>query len=818
MEMSDAAHRADVAAFKESILRHVRYSLGREWEELSEAELFSAVSMAVRDRILDRMLETERRVAAEDSKRVYYLSMEFLMGRALSNNLHNLGLYDICRDALVNMGVDLEEVAESEVDAALGNGGLGRLAACFLDSMASLGLPGWGYGINYEFGLFRQEIKSGWQRERPDAWRANGSPWLLERPDDAVMIPVYGRIDHTVDRDGEYNPMWLDWRIVVGVPSDMPIVGHGGETVNTLRLYSAAASDDFDIEIFNGGDYLEAVKHQVENEAISKVLYPSDAVESGRELRVLQEYFFVACALHDILQRFTRDGRPLAELPDKVAIQLNDTHPALGIAELMRLLCDEHRLSWAEAWDITTSVFAYTNHTLLPEALEVWPEGLLERVVPRHLQIIREIDARFRAEVEAHFPGDADKLNEMGIVVDGNVRMAHLAIVGSHTVNGVAALHSELVKTDLVPSFHAMWPQKFQNKTNGVTQRRWLLACNPDLSDLVSGTLGTDWIHDLDRLRALEAHVEDVGFRDEFMRIKRMNKRRLVRLIGEEVGTAVDPTSLFDVQIKRIHQYKRQLLLCMYMAHEYFRIVEDGVTPLVPRTFVVAGKAAPGYWAAKQIIKLIHAIGDVVNADPRVGDALRVVFVPDYRVSIAERIVPAADLSEQISTAGMEASGTGNMKLAMNGALTIGTLDGANVEIREEVGDENIFIFGKRVEEIAELREAGSYDPRAIADADPNIKRVVESFSNGAWSPDDHGRFAWIAESLLDAGDIYYHLADFGSYVETQGQVGELFDRTDDWARKAILNVARIGKFSSDRTIREYASEIWGLSHERMRI
>ncbi len=817
--MSDAAHRADVSAFKESILRHVRYSLGREWEELSGRELFSAVSLAVRDRILDRMLETERRVRVEGAKRVYYLSMEFLVGRSLSNNLHNLGLFDICRDALVNMGVDIEEVSEGEVDAALGNGGLGRLAACFLDSMASLDLPGWGYGINYEFGLFRQEIHDGWQHEMPDAWRTSGSPWLIERADDKVTVPVYGHIGHGVDDEGEYEPTWHEARELIGVPYDMPIVGYGGNTVNTLRLYSARASDDFDMSIFNSGDYVEAVKAKVESETVSKVLYPSDDVEEGRELRLLQEYFFVACALHDILTRDLElhDEPSFAGLVDRVAIQLNDTHPALAIPEMMRLLLDEHGLEWDAAWSVVTGVFAYTNHTLLPEALEVWSEALMKRVLPRHLQIIGEIDARFRGEVASAFPEESERPDAMAIISQGAVRMAHLAIVGSHSVNGVAELHSELVKTQLVPSFYELWPDKFQNKTNGVTQRRWLLACNPDLADLITHVVGDEWVCDLDRLRALEAYVDDPALTEYFRRVKRLNKRRLARVIADDALVHVDPLSLFDVQIKRIHQYKRQLLFCMYMAHEYFRVVEDGATPITPRTFIVAGKAAPGYWAAKQIIKLVHCIADVVNGDPRVGDALKVAFIPDYRVSIAEKIVPAADLSEQISTAGMEASGTGNMKLSMNGALTIGTLDGANVEIREEVGDDNIFIFGKRADEIAAMRTERSYDPRAIYDADERVRRVVDSFRDGAWSPDQPDRFAWIAESLLDAGDAYYHLADFGSYVDTQDSVGALYNDPDAWTRMAILNVARIGKFSSDRTIRQYAADIWGLAGVRER-
>ncbi len=803
---------AEVVAFRDRILAHVRYSLGRDWEGLSGRELFQAVSLAVRDHVVDGMLATERRYRDEDRKRVYYLSMEFLMGRSLGNNLHNLGLHDVCKDALQEMGVDLDEVEAGEVDAALGNGGLGRLAACFLDSMATLDLPGFGYGINYEFGLFRQEISNGRQKESPDHWLELGTPWQIERPEERVVVPLYGHLEEVPGSD---EAAWLGWEVLVGAPHDMPVVGYGGQTVNVLRLYSARASHDFDMSIFNQGDYIEAVKRKVESETVSKVLYPSDAVEQGRELRLVQEYFFVSCAIQNILRTYRASHDGFERFSERVAIQLNDTHPALAVAELMRVLMDEHGVGWDEAWRTTQATLAYTNHTLLPEALERWPRSLVARVLPRHLQIIEEIDVRFLATVRERWPGDEARVERMAIVEQGvdepQVRMAHLAIVGSHSVNGVAALHSELVKSQLVPDFHALWPERFNNKTNGVTQRRWLLASNPELAELVTECVGGDWLQDLDVLRGLEGFVDDLSFRERFRAVKRGNKERLARIVRDTAHVVVDADTMFDVQAKRIHEYKRQLLLAMYVMHEYLGVVEDGRMPLAPRTFLFAGKAAPGYWVAKQHIKLVNDIAEVVNNDPRVQGMLRVAFVPNYRVSLAERIFPAADLSEQISTAGMEASGTGNMKFALNGALTMGTLDGANVEIREEVGPENIFIFGTRAEEVESLRARRAYDPVAHYERSAVIRRVVDAFDSGVFSPDEPGRFRWIKESLLQGGDPYFLLADLESYIVTQESASRLFLDEDAWTRKAVLNVARMGKFSSDRTIREYARDIWGV-------
>jgi starch phosphorylase len=803
------------SALRESIQRHARYSLVQEWGTLSPRQLFECVSLAVRDLLADRRLLTRERQRRAGAKHVYYLSIEYLLGRSLTNNLINLGIYDLCRDALGGMGVDLGVLEESERDAALGNGGLGRLVACFLDSLATLDMAGYGYGINYEYGLFRQEIDNGYQKEKPDNWLAFRSPWQIERSDEVCFVPVYGRIEHGVDRRGQYNPMWMDWRLVTGVPYDVPIVGYGGRTVNILRLYSARSSRDFDMEVFNAGDYVKAVEQKIASETITKVLYPSDAVPPGQELRLLQEYFLVACALRDIVARYERDRpRGFDAFPDRVAIQLNDTHPALAVAELMRILVDERDLEWEPAWAITRASIAYTNHTLLPEALEKWPVALLERVVPRHLQIVYEINRRFLEQVASRWPGDHARAERMSLIEERpakQVRMAHLSIVGSHSVNGVSALHSRLVQGTLAPDFFQLWPERFNNKTNGVTPRRWLLQANPALAGLITRTIGDRWITDLDRLRDLAPLAQDDGFRQAFLAVKLSNKERLARAIADTTGVIVDPRSLFDVQIKRIHEYKRQLLRVLHIVHDYLRLVEDGAPPAAPRTCIFAGKAAPGYWAAKQIIKVISSVASVINRDPRAEPHLRVVFLPDYRVSLAEKIIPAADLSEQVSTAGTEASGTGNMKLAMNGALTIGTLDGANAEILAEVSADNIFIFGLTVEDIQALRGRGGYRPREIYDTQAHVKRVLDAFDSGLFCPDEPDLFRWISRTVLDPGDQYFHMADLPLYLDAQDRAADAFARPAAWAAKAILNVARIGTFSSDRTVREYARDVWGL-------
>ncbi len=794
---------------REGIEAFLRFARGRRWSEASHRERLHALSSSVRRPALDAMRESERRYREQQSKRLYYLSMEFLMGRALGNNLANLGLLDEARSVVAELGDDLEELLALEPDAALGNGGLGRLAACFLDSLATLDYPGFGYGINYEFGLFRQSFVNGYQHEKPDHWLDGGSPWLIDRPDEAVLVPVYGTISHAND-SGVYAPRWVDYQMMVGVPHDMPIVGYGGRTVNVLRLFSARASDEFDIGIFNSGDYIRAVHEKITSESISKVLYPSDVVQAGRELRLLQEYFLVACALRDIVRRVHESGQPFESFASRTAIQLNDTHPALTIAELMRILVDEERMSWEEAWHITVQTCGYTNHTLLPEALEKWSYELVAKTLPRHLQIIQEINRRLLAEVEHRFPGDIEMQQDVAIIAGGQVRMANLAIAGSHSVNGVAELHSRLVVETLAPSFHRLYPDRFNNKTNGVTPRRWLLHANRPLASLITQTIGEGWVTELERLRELELFSEDASLLDRLESVKRHNKVALARLTKELTGTAVDPSSMFDVQVKRFHEYKRQLLNLLHVVHRYWTIVEDGVHPEQPRTIFFAGKSAPGYFVAKLIIKLIHSVAEVVNNDPRTRDWIRVVFLPDYRVTLAEAIIPAAELSEQISTAGKEASGTGNMKLALNGALTIGTLDGANIEMRDEVGEENIFIFGLRADEVHDLLAAG-YDPQWYLHEHRWIGRVIDSIAAGHFSRGDKDLFRPVVAGLLSSRDEYVHLADLASYVERQSDVDRARGDRAAWLKMSLINIARMGKFSSDRTIHEYARDIWNL-------
>ena len=799
---------------REAILRHIRYTLVRPTSELTPADYLTPVSLAVRDRIVDRLIDTERRYRHKDQKRLYYLSMEFLMGRSLADNLSNLRAEELCREVLSGFGVSLEDVLDSEADAGLGNGGLGRLAACMLESMATLGMPGFGYGIDYEYGLFRQEIFNGFQREKPDRWKANGTPFQIEHANEAVAINLYGKVESQRDDEDNLQQTWSGYKTMIGVPADMPIVGYLGQTVNWLRLFTAGASEDFDIEIFNRGDYVRAIEQKIQSENISRVLYPSDSVVNGKELRLVQEYFLVACAIGDIMRHFRKQHGDKFELfPSKVAIQMNDTHPSLSVAELMRSLMDDHGLAYEQAWEITQQTLAYTNHTLLPEALEKWSVPLLEKVLPRHMQIIFNINHRFMRDMQLYSFLDADKLQRMSIIEEGyekQVRMANLCIIGSHSVNGVSALHTDLIKTSLVPEFYAVWPEKFNNKTNGVAPRRWLMEANPELTELISQTLDENkWITSLDKLRELERWAKDPDFLAAFKEVKRRNKLKLQSVIQKETGVVVDPDSIFDVHIKRIHEYKRQLLNVMHIISDYLRIVEHGELPAVPHTYIFAGKAAPGYWAAKQIIKLIHNVADVVNNDSKAKEWIKVTFLPDYRVSLAELIMPAADLSEQISTAGTEASGTGNMKLSMNGALTIGTWDGANIEIAQEVGEENIYIFGLRAEQIAEMKEKGTYIPRDLYDEHPPIKEVLDAINSDRFCESEHGLFGWIFDELVHRGDKYFHLADFLSYIETHRLIEQEYLAEEVWWQKAVLNVARIGKFSSDRTVQEYARDIW---------
>ncbi|HVP64731.1 MAG TPA: glycogen/starch/alpha-glucan phosphorylase [candidate division Zixibacteria bacterium] len=803
-----------IEILREDLARHIRYTLVRQQENLTPVELLIPVSLAVRDQLVDRMLQTEQRYSLKDAKRLYYLSMEFLMGRIMGDTAVNLRITDLLAEVLREYGVSVDEVLEAEPDAGLGNGGLGRLAACFLESLATLGMPGYGYGIDYEYGLFRQEIVNGFQREKPDRWKANGTPFQIPRAEEAIVIPLYGRVEGPRDNNPNSRPHWRDFQIVVGIPNDMPIAGYNGDTVNFLRLFQARSSDDFDIEIFNRGDYIRAVEQKIGSENISRVLYPSDSAMQGKELRLVQEYFLVSCAVHDIVRRYLADHESFDEFANKVAIQMNDTHPALSVAELMRVLIDERSMEWEQAWDITRNTLAYTNHTLLPEALERWSVPLIERVLPRHTQIIYTINFQFLRSLQQYSWIDGEKVRRMSIIEEGhekNVRMALLAIVGSHAINGVSELHSKLIQSSLVPEFARLWPEKFSNKTNGVAPRRWLLKANPPLSRLLNNTIGNAWICDLEELRKLEKFADDAAFQEKFAEVKHQNKLKLARILRDDLAVLADPSSMFDVQIKRIHEYKRQLLNVLRVIYDYLRVVEDGETLAVPRTVIFAGKAAPGYWAAKQIIKLIHNVADVVNHEPKLKNELKIAFLPDYRVSLAEAIIPAADLSEQISTAGMEASGTGNMKLMMNGAVTMATFDGANIEIYEEVGEENIYVFGLRAEEIEHMQREGSYNPRSYYEKDPRVKRVLDCFLNDHFSPHEPGLFRWIFDELINRGDRFFHIADLPQYIEINEQVDRDYVDKNHWRKMSILNTARSPKFSSDRTIKEYAHDIWNI-------
>jgi starch phosphorylase len=797
------------------ILRHLTSTLARYPGAATARDWWVATALATRDQIHERMIATQSVHNRENARRLYYFSMEYLMGRLFESNLLATGLTETARAALASLGVDFDAVREAELDMGLGNGGLGRLAACFLDSLATLDYPALGYGIYYEFGLFKQEFVNGNQVEHPDRWGLFGDPWEVVRADYAQEVRLYGRVENVFDDRGNSRPRWVGTKTILGVPHDIPVAGYGTKTVNLLRLWASKATEDFDLAAFNSGGYVEAVHEKAVGETISKVLYPNDKTENGRELRLVQQYFFVSCSLRDILRRHFRNPvNTWANFADKVAVQLNDTHPTIAVVELMRILLDEHTMTWDAAWSIVSRTFAYTNHTLLPEALEKWGVPLFERVLPRHLQIIYEINAHLLKTVEAKWPGDIEKMRVCSLIEENGfklVRMANLAVVGSHAVNGVAALHTELLKKHLFPEFDALYPGKFQNKTNGITPRRWLLQCNPGLSALITRTLDDDtWPRALDRLRGLERFADDAAFQCEFMAIKRANKVQLATVIKAECGIDVSPDALFDVQIKRLHEYKRQHLNLLHILALYRRILQNPEVDMVPRVFVFAAKAAPGYDLAKNIIRAINCIGAKINADARVGDRIKIAFLPNYRVSLAEKIIPAADLSEQISTAGKEASGTGNMKLALNGALTIGTLDGANVEIKEEVGDDNIFIFGLTVDEV-EAWHARGYRPDELYRNDEELRAVVDWLGSDAFTPGDYNAFAPVRDSLLHGGDPFMVLADFRAYCDCQQRVDAAYRDTGGWAKRAILNTARVGKFSSDRTIREYADQIWRL-------
>ena len=773
---------------------------------------FMAAAYMVRDRMIERWIQTQQRYHKQNMKRVYYLSMEFLIGRLFMHGVMNLGIEGPTREALKAFGLKLEELAEQEADAGLGNGGLGRLAACFMDSMATMGVPAVGYGIMFNYGIFQQKIVNGHQVEAPDDWLRLGTPWAIERPEYTIRVRFYGHTRQTTDRSGRTAVEWVDTEDILAIPHDIPVPGYRNGVVNTLRLWAAKGTKDFDLDYFNSGDYLRAYDKKIASENISKVLYPNDSISAGVELRLKQEYFAASASLADIVRRFLVHNDDFGDFPSKVAIQLNDTHPAISVVELMRFLLDEARLEWDQAWGITVETFAYTNHTLMPEALETWSVSLMGRLLPRHLEIIYEINARFLQEVSIRFLGDVDRIRRMSLIDESDpkrIRMAYLCIIGSHSVNGVSALHSELLKKTLFKDFYEMYPEKFNNKTNGVTPRRWLLESNPGLSGLITKAIGDGWATDLDKLKKLLPIADDRGLHESWQRAKLESKRDMAALIRSSNGVAVDPESMFDVQVKRIHEYKRQLLFALFLIHRYLQIKSHGGRDFVPRTAIIGGKAAPGYWMAKQIIKFIHSVAAIIDSDPSVADRLKVVFLEDYRVSLAQKLIPACNLSEQISTAGTEASGTGNMKFMMNGALTLGTLDGANIEIFEEVGPENIFIFGLKAHEVAELKASG-YRPEEYLERTPPLREALDLVRRDYFSQMDPGIFNPILDSLCGP-DPFLVCADFADYVRAQEEAEKRYRDRRAWTRSSIINVAKSGRFSSDRTIGQYAKEIWGV-------
>jgi glycogen phosphorylase len=810
LQLDDDRTALSKEALKNAFLDDLFYVQGKFPALATKNDYYMALAFAVRDRMLQRWISTAAAYTKQGSRTVAYLSAEFLMGPHLGNNLINLGIFDRVRQFVTELGLDFEALLKQEQEPGLGNGGLGRLAACFLDSLATLEVPAVGYGIRYEFGIFQQEIVDGWQVEKTDKWLRFGNPWELVRPEWAVEVKFGGATEPYIDEHSRQRIRWMPHRTVIGVPYDTPILGYHTNTSNTLRLWRSEAPESFDFAIFNSGDYYGAVQQNVESENLSKVLYPNDEQLRGKELRLEQQYFFVSCSLQDMLRILRTQKLPVEKFHEKFAVQLNDTHPAIAIAELMRLLVDESVLPWVEAWKVTCQTFAYTNHTLLPEALERWPLEVFGRILPRHLQIILQINAYFLDEVRMHFLGDAARVARMSLIDETGehyVRMAHLACVGSHAINGVAGLHSELLKRDVLRDFYDLWPEKFSNKTNGVTPRRWMVLSNPELSTLISAHIGAGWIKDLAQLKSLEPLAENAEFRARWREIKQHNKQGLAALALERTGVVIDPNSLFDVLVKRIHEYKRQHLQVLHIVSLYHRIKSHAALAVQPRTFIFGGKAAPGYRLAKLMIKLITAVGDVVNKDPDVQDRLKVVFLPNFNVTNGQRVYPAADLSEQISTAGKEASGTGNMKFSMNGALTIGTLDGANIEIRAEVGAENFFLFGLSADEVYALKAQG-YRPQDYYNSNQELREVIDLIRSGLFSRGDTELFRPLIDGLMNQ-DPYLLFADFQSYVDCQAKVSLAYGDTEHWTRMSILNTARSGKFSSDRTIREYCADIW---------
>ncbi|MGB6168593.1 MAG: glycogen/starch/alpha-glucan phosphorylase [Geitlerinemataceae cyanobacterium] len=802
-----------VETLKRGFADHLFYFQGKYESHANLHDFYMALSYTMRDRLLQRFIQTARTYDEKNVKSVYYLSAEFLMGRHLGNSLINLRLYNEVRQAISESGLDLDELLEREPDPGLGNGGLGRLAACFLDSLATLEIPAIGYGIRYEFGIFHQTLKGGWQAEIPDNWLRFGNPWEIARPEEAVEVKFGGYTEVYHDTKGHDRTHWIPSHTVIGIPYDTPVPGYDTNTVNPLRLWKAEASDDFDFEEFNAGNYDGAVAEKIRSETISKVLYPNDNTPQGKQLRLEQQFFFVSCSLQDIIRRHLKNNPSLDNLYDKAAIQLNDTHPAVAIAEMMRIMVDEHGLDWDRAWRISQRTFAYTNHTLMPEALERWSVKLFEYVLPRHLQIIYEINHRFLEDVRRWYPNDDNLLSRLSLIEESGekfVRMAHLACVGSHAINGVAALHTELLKQDTLRDFYRLWPQKFVNKTNGVTPRRWILLSNPKLADFFSEKIGKGWLKDLDQLRKLETLVDDREFGDRWQQIKYENKKFLAEHIWTHHGIEVDPNSLFDIQVKRIHEYKRQHLSVLNIITQYNRLKQNPNLEMLPRTFIFGGKAAPGYFMAKLIIKLITSVAEVVNHDPDVRGRLKVVFLANFNASLGQKIYPAADLSEQVSTAGKEASGTGNMKFAMNGAITIGTLDGANIEIREEAGEENFFLFGLTAQEVEQLKSRG-YNPRDYYYQNGELRAAIDRITSGHFSPGNPNLFQPLVDNLMHQ-DPYMLFADYQSYIDCQDKVSQAYADRQGWLRMSILNAVRMGKFSSDRTIEEYCKEIWNVN------
>ena len=807
------ACRPEDRPMRDDIVRHL-VSSGHDFQWAGPSDFYTAVANTVRERLADRWLRTQRSYYDHKAKRVYYLSMEFLPGRSLMTNLINMGLEQECRQALEEFGLDLDDVAEQEWDAGLGNGGLGRLASCLLESMATLGIPVHGYGIRYDYGIFYQIIEDGWQLERPDNWLRFGNAWEVQRPKYLYPVDFFGRVESWTDEDGRLRNRWEPGERVMAMACDMLVPGHGNGNVINMRLWSARSSRELDLDSFHNGQYIKAIEGKAKSENISKVLYPNDHVAEGMELRLKQQYFFVAATFQDILRRYRKRHRTFTAFPDDVAVQLNDTHPAIAVPELMRLLVDEDLVPWDTAWDICTRTFGYTNHTVLPEALETWPAELMERVLPRHAQIIYEINRRFLDQVRERFPDDEERVGRMSLVDEAGgrrVRMANLAVVGSHSVNGVAELHSRIIREHVFRDFAQMFPDRFRNVTNGVTPRLWLRQANPELAELITEAIGEGWVTDLSRLSGLAPLAEDADFRKRWGRVKRGCKKRLSDYMWSRAHVRADWDSLFDVQVKRIHEYKRQLLNVLHIVTLFNRLRDKAGADGPARTFIFGGKAAPAYDTAKLIIKLVNDVADVVNADPACAESLRVVFVPNYCVSNATKIIPAADLSEQISLAGMEASGTGNMKFALNGALTIGTLDGANVEIRQAVGAENFFLFGMDANTVEQSFKNG-YAPRSHYESDQELRRAVDALAQGLFSPDDPGRFRPLVRALLDEGDRYRVLADYRAYVDCQEEAGRTYAQTDVWLRRSVLNAAGMGRFSSDRTVAEYASGIWGVT------